>query len=565
MMKKMQRTKRRRTTFCRMFLKGMIIPVVITAALGACLKYFIYVNNRNYLIEQPKKITDGYLKGAVNAQYTNVHPGMEPFKVALRSYIDMVYREDFYNPAAWVEPKVRSAVITFDKDGNFVTTSREKMAANIQQFDGDRRWYTYDPQTLDLPELHRLFELASDNTNTSMLRLKSVYINEETLQMVPHVVEMELFARGLYKESVEPTETVQVMVDDVPEGYKLLEICEDTETDAEGNLLNYPRAIAEGIWGTPAADFDSLEITCRTEIADNLRYGYDTGYSSDFGDHMQSYYVTMLPFDENLGGIYMHIEADFRGFAVWRRLYFVLAVLFALQTLIVLTVCLIKNARNKAQYAFEDYQRALTNNLAHDLKTPLAVIGGYAENLIEMRQAEGGEKELEYLRSIMKNVTYTDDIIRKTLKLSETEQVKAPHRSEIDVRQLAEQLAEKYRTALSARGITLTIEGSGTITADADLLADAVENLLSNAVKYTKDGGKIIVLAEKKRLAFTNDVAENVDTKDLLMPFVKGDKSRGDKRSSGLGLAIASAAAAQNGFTLRIGCRDKVFTAEILF
>lgn len=49
------------------------------------------------------------------------------------------------------------------------------------------------------------------------------------------------------------------------------------------------------------------------------------------------------------------------------------------------------------------------------------------------------------------------------------------------------------------------------------------------------------------------------------MPFVKGDKSRGDKRSSGLGLAIASAAAAQNGFTLRIGCRDKVFTAEILF
>ena len=58
---------------------------------------------------------------------------------------------------------------------------------------------------------------------------------------------------------------------------------------------------------------------------------------------------------------------------------------------------------------------------------------------------------------------------------------------------------------------------------------------------------------------------EYVDTTDLLMPFVKGDKARSDKRSSGLGLAIASTAAAQNGFTLKIDCKDKKFTATIEF
>ncbi|MBP5377909.1 MAG: hypothetical protein J6Y64_00020, partial [Ruminococcus sp.] len=81
----------------------------------------------------------------------------------------------------------------------------------------------------------------------------------------------------------------------------------------------------------------------------------------------------------------------------------------------------------------------------------------------------------------------------------------------------------------------------------------------------TRDGGSIKMTADKKRFTIVNDVSENVDTQDLLMPFVKGDKARSDKTSSGLGLAIASAAAAQNGFTLKVECRDKRFTAAIEF
>ena len=53
--------------------------------------------------------------------------------------------------------------------------------------------------------------------------------------------------------------------------------------------------------------------------------------------------------------------------------------------------------------------------------------------------------------------------------------------------------------------------------------------------------------------------------KDLLMPFVKGDKGRSDKNSHGLGLAIAAAAAERNGFGLNVDCRDREFTAVIEF
>ena len=237
----------------------------------------------------------------------------------------------------------------------------------------------------------------------------------------------------------------------------------------------------------------------------------------------------------------------------------------ALATLIALLYAWRKNVKNKAQYAFEDYQRALTNNLAHDLKTPLAVIGGYAENLIEMRKEGGGEKELRYLASIMDNVAYTDSIIAKTLRLSETEQTKELNKVKVDIKALAEKLAEKYKAALEERGIELTVTGGGEITADEDTLTSAAENLISNAVKYTRDDGTIKIIADKKRLAVVNDVAEDVDTKDLTMPFVKGDKARSDKSSSGLGLAIASAAAERNGFGLKVSCKDKRFTAEIIF
>jgi signal transduction histidine kinase len=264
-------------------------------------------------------------------------------------------------------------------------------------------------------------------------------------------------------------------------------------------------------------------------------------------------------------GILTYIRTNTESLHSWRRLIFVLSLLFGAMTLFVLTLCIIRNAKNKAQYAFEDYQRALTNNLAHDLKTPLAVIGGYTENVLQMRQDCGEETELEYLRAIMKNVAYTDEIIRKTLLLSETEQVSKPNKTTFDAAALVQNLTEKYSAALKERGITLNVSGSASLTADEDLFTAAAENLISNAVKYTPDGGSIRITLSRKQLAVVNDAAEDIDTKNLTMPFVKGDKARSDKRSSGLGLSIAAAAAERSGFSLKLDCSGKQFTAVLRF
>ena len=170
----------------------------------------------------------------------------------------------------------------------------------------------------------------------------------------------------------------------------------------------------------------------------------------------------------------------------------------------------------------------------------------------------------------MKNVAYTDEIIRKTLQFSEAGQFRKLNKTEVDVRKLTEQLAEKYRTALTERGIELRIEGESKVQADADLLTVTLENLLSNAVKYTVDGGLINAQIAPARFILLNDISEDMrrgfNAQKLMMPFVRGDKARNDKSGSGLGLPMAKAAAEQNGFTLRIGFVGKpMFAAELLF
>ncbi|MBP5577946.1 MAG: hypothetical protein J6X56_00465, partial [Ruminococcus sp.] len=324
--------------------------------------------------------------------------------------------------------------------------------------------------------------------------------------------------------------------------------------------FTYPRCTFENIWGIEKEKVD--EAISSHFIKGMSGHTYESDYDLVMNESMTHSSVLIHGERYTLFSDYkVNVWTEFA-----KKMYCIfVALFFLLLTLIAFLICWRKNVKNKAQYAFEDYQRALTNNLAHDLKTPLAVIGGYAENLMEMRKDCGDEKELKYLASIMQNVSYTDEMIAKTLKLSETEQINKLNKTKVDIKSLAERSAEKYRTVLEERSINLKIEGGAEITADEDTLMAAVENLISNAVKYTRDGGEIRITADKKHFTVVNDAAENVDTKDLLMPFVKGDKARSDKTSSGLGLAIAASAAAQNGFKVKINCKDKRFTAAIEF
>ena len=448
-----------------------------------------------------------------------------------------------------------------DEDNNVVASNQQRLMSmfSFGKEDKDNGFYVCENDWIKIPEVTELYKtynnyiLVNDKKNWVEMSMTSAYVNKKKRTFIPHEGYMTVYSiDNIYdikdeKEVMSKKISITIDADD----YELIEVNQGIKSD-------YPIYAIFGFQGELGEkEFIKDHLFRRDESAVGGYHYNDDIYICDGNKNVI------------IGGkeytLHVSMAVNTKEPQIVKLFWKWVLCFAALATLIALLYAWRKNVKNKAQYAFEDYQRALTNNLAHDLKTPLAVIGGYAENLIEMRKEGGGEKELRYLASIMDNVAYTDSIIAKTLRLSETEQAKELNKVKVDIKALAEKLAEKYKAALEERGIELTVTGGGEITADEDTLISAAENLISNAVKYTRDDGAIKITADKKRLAVVNDVAENVDTKDLTMPFVKGDKARSDKSSSGLGLAIASAAAERNGFGLKVSCKDKWFTAEIIF
>ncbi len=452
---------------------------------------------------------------------------------------------------------VVSAVV--DENGNVLLNNSVKMWCVVRSSADPmtKKWFYCDPQEVNLPDLDKLINEHIEANYTgknkwSRFDITGAYFNFTEHKMIPHTLQLQ-------KGNADDLETKDIVINTDSadlSGYEYMEFAADNFS----NERRYPWCTFEEIWGVEQEKIDKA-------LAEHLNISdYGKNYESDY-EYVTNDFISHSHVNIDGKKYTLFVEFKVNVWVDWvKKIYCIMVLIFFFMvTLLTFLRCWRKNVKNKAQYAFEDYQRALTNNLAHDLKTPLAVIGGYAENLIEMRRDSADEKELNYLSSIMDNVAYTDNIVARTLQLSRNEQIKKLNKKKVDIKALAENLSAKYRTVLEERDIGLNIEGGAVVNADEELLSGAVENLISNAVKYTKDGGSINITADKKSFNIVNDVVENVDTKDLLMPFVKGDKARSDKSSSGLGLAIAASAAAANGFILKIECKEKKFKAVISF
>lgn len=211
----------------------------------------------------------------------------------------------------------------------------------------------------------------------------------------------------------------------------------------------------------------------------------------------------------------------------------------------------------------EDYQRDLTDHLAHDIKTPLMAISGYAENVLNCKLSEDERKK--YLSSILDNVAYADSLVSRTLYLNHMGEKRSAKPEPVQLEELVREAFSRYDILLDQKQITFSIDGSAEPTADRTALEAITENLISNAVKYTPENGAITVTLDKKRLTVTNTVSEKLDTKDLLRPFVRGDSARSNTSGNGLGLSIAERTAQTNGMKLTVSCTENDFKTELMF
>ena len=194
----------------------------------------------------------------------------------------------------------------------------------------------------------------------------------------------------------------------------------------------------------------------------------------------------------------------------------------------------------------EENRRALVSGVAHELKTPLAVIHGYAEGLKE-RIAE--EKREKYLDTILGEAERMDSLVLQMLDLSRLEAGKVKLAGDaFDLCELVREVFGKLELLSIQKNLELSFDIPDTlpVTADRGRMEQAVMNFASNAVRYCPPGGWIrlrlfcteagwgMTLENPGKPFSPEQLARVFDS------FYRVDESRNGK-GTGLGLAIARA------------------------
>ncbi len=243
----------------------------------------------------------------------------------------------------------------------------------------------------------------------------------------------------------------------------------------------------------------------------------------------------------------------------------IIAILIGAVLATAVKILLIRSGYKKycVQYEADEYRRNMSNALAHDLKTPLTAIYGYAENL---KNNVHSEKKDYYAEAVLENVNYMNSIIENTLELAKLENGSADSKPEsINLAAMSAELFEKYRPVAEEKGIKLSIKGKTTVTADKETVSRAIENLISNAVRYTVENGTIEINADEKIFVMINTCDKSLkgDTEIFCKPFTKADKSRNDRRGSGIGLSLVKNITALNKLGFEVKAENGKFTAAI--
>lgn len=384
--------------------------------------------------------------------------------------------------------------------------------------------------------------------------LDSVYINKSDYTFIPHTGRIEIskgtdIENSLFHES-EHIETKEINIEFNNENYELITLNQPPSQEA-------PRTFACGFSGIEKEAFD--DIIANWNIDDeNMSFFSVIGKKNVYVESVNPVYI-----DGKQYRLYTSFIADENADIVmkiyWMHVIIVSAVLLAAAILLSWR----RNVINKARYDFEDYQKALINNLAHDLKTPMTAIGGYAENAKKNVEKGTSGQIISFLDAISENVFYIDTIVNRTLELNHLNKIQEVKKEPVQMHKIAETSIEKYSLILDEKNITVKLTGECELMADRATIESAIENLISNAVKYTAENGRIIITSDKNSLTITNDTSGNINTKNLIMPFVKGDKSRNEK-SSGIGLAIVQSAADLNNLKFTISSSENKFKAALI-
>lgn len=226
---------------------------------------------------------------------------------------------------------------------------------------------------------------------------------------------------------------------------------------------------------------------------------------------------------------------------------------------------------NRIEKSYEK-QNQFVSDASHELRTPIAVIQGYAR-MLERWGKDDKEILHESIQAINKESKNMQDLVDKLLFIARNDKdTLVLVKKEFNMSELMNELTRDTEMLETQHIIESNIEPDILLNGDRDRIKQALRIFVDNAIKYTEPGGKIILSLtkdDKYGIVTIKDTGKGIPEKDLSSifdRFYQVDSSR--KRENGghgLGLSIAKIIVLRHGGRIKVASKEGVGTRFRIF
>lgn len=213
----------------------------------------------------------------------------------------------------------------------------------------------------------------------------------------------------------------------------------------------------------------------------------------------------------------------------------------------------VTEATDRSNEAYEK-QKQFIGNASHELQTPLAVLGGRIDWMLDNDSL--GEENIGELVKMKREVVHISRLNKTLLLLTKIDNGQFPDVMDVNLSSIVQSQKGMYEEIFSRKNIhcSLEMQDSPVVVRMNETLATIlVTNLIKNAFMHSPEGGIVTIALDGNGLAVENSGEAPLDRERIFDRFYQGAKKEG---STGLGLALAKTIADKNGMQFSYSFAD---------